>query len=98
MWKNHRLSDHPRPLVRTLRTGVCGIVFVKRDGSLREALGTTDLARIPARSHPKGRGRSIPGIITFYDLVKQEWRCFRRSGLIGWWRESASAKADANEK
>lgn len=88
MWKNHRLSDHPRALVRALRTGVCGIVFVKRDGSLREALGTTDLMRIPVHSHPKGRGRYIPGIITFYDLVKQEWRSLRRTGLVGWWKES----------
>lgn len=48
--------------------------FVKLDGEVRPATGTTNLKYIPSADHPKGVGKSSPKVATFYDLKKHLWR------------------------
>jgi hypothetical protein len=56
-----------------LREGAVTFSFRKTDGSLRRALGTLDLTRIPSSGHPKG-GDAPKGVTTFFDLEKSAWR------------------------
>ena len=57
-----------------LRRGAAQFAFKKLDGTLRTAVGTTNLATIPARHHPRGVRPSSPRVVAFFDLEKQEWR------------------------
>ena len=57
-----------------LRNGVVQFAFKKLDGSLRTAVGTTNLSSIPATDHPKGGRESSPRVVVFYDLEKRQWR------------------------
>ena len=47
---------NPAELRLALQNGVVSFAFQKKDGSLRIALGTTNLGIIPQESHPTGRG------------------------------------------
>jgi hypothetical protein len=48
--------------------------FIKIDGEVRPATGTTNMKYIPKEDHPKGVGHSSPKVATFYDLKKNLWR------------------------
>lgn len=48
--------------------------FIKLNGDIRPAKGTTNLRHVPGIDHPKGTGHSSPTVATFYDLKKQLWR------------------------
>jgi hypothetical protein len=56
-----------------LSQGAVTFFFKKIGGELRQAIGTTDLSRIPTLGQPKG-GRKPPGVTPFFDLEKNEWR------------------------
>ena len=64
----------PTELRALLRSRVVQFAFKKLDGTLRTALGTTNLSSIPAIKHPQGVRESSPSVITFFDMEKQEWR------------------------
>ena len=57
-----------------LREGVVTFAFKKLDGSLRTAVGTTNLSLVPAEQRPTGRRSSSPNSVTFFDLEKRQWR------------------------
>lgn len=61
-------------LRRELRNGVVQFAFKKLDGTLRTAVGTTQLASIPIDKHPTGARESSPTVVTFFDIEKREWR------------------------
>lgn len=65
----------PEILRSRLREGVVQFAFKKVDGSLRTAVGTTNLATIPTESHPKGVKPSPESVVSFFDIEKREWRC-----------------------
>ena len=71
-----------------LATGVWRFSYFKKEGGIREAVGTRMPSLIPADKTPKcpqtneewrERAASIP----YYDLDKQEWRSFRIDLFIG---------------
>lgn len=68
-----------------LNNGVVKFSFNKKDGTIREAIGTTKLSYIGALDQnaiPKGTGRKVQkatDIICYYDLDKQGWRSFHES-------------------
>ena len=64
----------PTELRALLRSRVVQFAFKKLDGTLRTALGTTNLSSIPTAKHPQGVRESPPSVITFFDMEKQEWR------------------------
>lgn len=57
-----------------LRQGIVAFAFKKLDGTLRTAIGTTNLGLVPIERHPKGRRESSPLAVTFFDVEKREWR------------------------
>jgi hypothetical protein len=64
-----------------LRAGSTRFFFRKTNGELRPAYGTTDLARIPNHSHPKG-GDGPNGATCYFDLDKNAWRSVSHSQEI----------------
>jgi len=57
-----------------LQQRIVDFEFVKLNGEVRPARGTTNMEYIPGDSQPKGTGKSSPTVATFFDLKKQLWR------------------------
>lgn len=57
-----------------LRQKILNFEFIKLNGEIRPAKGTTMMKYIPQAAHPKGIRPSSPKVATFYDLEKQDWR------------------------
>lgn len=68
------LPTTPETLRSKLNEGEVQFAFKKLDGSLRTALGTTNLSSIPQESHPQGVRDASNKVVTFFDLEKLEWR------------------------
>ena len=68
-----------------LKDGVVTFSFWKKDGSIREAKGTTLLLLVPKDKQPKGMKAVShqPSAISFFDLDKGEWRSFSITHFIG---------------
>jgi len=64
----------PAILRSRLREGVVVFRFRKKDGTLRDAIGTTRLENIPTGAHPKGVKTSSDKQICFFDFEKLDWR------------------------
>lgn len=58
-----------------LQNRVVKFMFVKRDGSLREAIGTLNLGLIPTQGHPTSGRPSPESVVNFWDVMKGAWRC-----------------------
>ena len=72
-----------------LRKGVYRFSYFKIDGDIREARGTLDLSRIPAKHQPKPLS-GAPDVrpenyetFRYYDLDAAGWRSFRLDNFIG---------------
>lgn len=65
-----------------LAKGIVKFHFQKVDGTIREAFGTLDLAKVPAEFQPKGERKEIPTTQTYFDTEKGAWRCFKKANLI----------------
>jgi hypothetical protein len=61
-------------LRKLLRTKILNFEFIKLDGEVRPAEGTTMMKYIPKVDHPKGIRPSSPKVATFFDLDKMAWR------------------------
>jgi hypothetical protein len=61
-------------LKQRLHIAITKFFFVKKDGSLREVMGTTNLNHIPADKHPQGVRETPPSVIVFWDLLAGDWR------------------------
>lgn len=68
-----------------LNNGVVKFSFTKKDGTVREAIGTTKLSyidMIDSNALPKGTGKQTKkpiDMIRYYDLDKQGWRSFHEN-------------------
>ncbi len=56
-----------------LSEGPIRFSFIKTDGTIREAYGTTNLGEIDKSNHPSG-GSGPAGTTTFFDLEALAWR------------------------
>ena len=56
-----------------LHSGVVKFSFVKKDGSVRNAMGTTNLTLISESDRPKSSTNTGPRV-NFYDIQIGEWR------------------------
>ena len=57
-----------------LRKKILNFEFIKLNGEIRPAKGTTMMKYVPPSQHPKGIRPSSPKVATFYDLKKDDWR------------------------
>lgn len=69
-------------LKEKMRNGVAHFFFMKKNGELREAWGTT--CKSLAEKHINGRGvcRECFSTTAFFDVEKGEWRSFRWETLV----------------
>lgn len=65
-------------LRKLLRKKIVNFEFIKLNGEVRPAKGTTMMKYIPPRDHPKGIRPSSPKVATFFDLDKDAWRSVSR--------------------
>ena len=74
-------------LRKALNQGVVNFTFIKKDGTLRHARGTTSPHLIPTDNTPKGaRTPSVQAlyeqqVVTFYDIDKKGWRSMQISTI-----------------
>ncbi|MBQ7442281.1 MAG: DUF2693 domain-containing protein [Bacteroidaceae bacterium] len=66
-----------------MRCSEVRFLYLKLDGSVREARGTLDASRIPADKLPRGKRQPSANVLTYFDTGRNEWRCFRRERIIG---------------
>ena len=69
-----RRAKTPARLREMLKNSVVSFRFVKKNGELRLAMGTTDLNRIPSELHPKTNRPVNNKSVNFFDVEKQAWR------------------------
>lgn len=57
--------------------------YSKKDGSERIAKGTRKTEIVENfEATPSGNGSEKSGVITYFDLEKKSWRCFKPENLI----------------
>lgn len=75
-------------LVDKLKTHQVLVEFIKVDGSRRKMLCTQNTAMISAAKLPTTHSDATRGIITVYDLEKNDWRSMRADRIKKWTVES----------
>ena len=74
---------------KKLQSGTYRFTYFKTDGSIRDAVGTLDMSRIPEDKRPKGdmsdgaAREPNPDVFPYYDLNAGGWRSFRLDNFIG---------------
>jgi len=61
-------------LRKILHNKILNFEFIKLDGNIRPARGTTMMKYIPKKDHPTGNNPSSEKVATFFDLDKNNWR------------------------
>lgn len=61
-------------LRKLLRKKIVNFEFIKLDGEVRPARGTTMMKYIPKEDQPKGIRPSSDAVATFFDMDKEAWR------------------------
>jgi hypothetical protein len=69
-------------LKEKLRNGVAHFIFVKKNGEVREALGTTNAAVAAKYTNGNGCSREYFKTTAYFDIEKGEWRSFRWESLV----------------
>ena len=70
-------------LIEALHQRECRFLYLKLDGTVREARGTLAPHLIPTDRRPKGLRTPSPTVLTYFDKERTQWRCLRRERLIG---------------
>ena len=75
---NHDIQE----LKEKMRGGVVNFTYKKKDGTTREANGTTNLDLIPEDNHPKGAYIKPVSIVNYWDVDKEAWRSFKEENFV----------------
>ena len=65
-----------------MRMGVAHFVYMKKDGTLREAWGTTNATLAYKYTNGKGVSREIYSTTAYFDIEKSSWRSFRWESIV----------------
>ena len=65
-----------------LMNGVAHFLFVKKDGTIREAWGTCNPSLAKAMTNGRGESRENYATTAFFDVTIGQWRSFRWETLI----------------
>lgn len=69
-------------LKEKLQNGIAHFIFVKKDGTLREAWGTTKRQLVDNHINGRGVSRENYACCAFFDCEKGNWRSFRWESLV----------------
>lgn len=80
-------NDLEDKLKDSLAKGETHFVFIKKDGTLRHAVGTTNLDLVPEQdkqfaSSEEEEKKERVGMVTYYDLEKNAWRCCKSENIV----------------
>lgn len=67
---------------KQMREGVCHFIYQKKDGSIREAMGTLDKSVLRATLKGTGDSPESWGCCYYHDVIKGGARSFRWANLI----------------
>lgn len=65
-----------------LANGIAHFIFKKKDGSYREAWGTTQSNIAKAKINGRGVSREVYKTTAYFDVEMGEWRSFRWENLV----------------
>ena len=69
-------------LKEKLRNGVAHFIFVKKNGEIREAFGTTNAAVAAKYTNGNGISREHFKTTAYFDIEKGAWRSFRWESIV----------------
>lgn len=69
-------------LKKQMQNGIAHFAYVKRDGSIREAWGTTQKGLVEKYINGNGTPREYYCTTAYYDVEAGGWRSFRWENLI----------------
>jgi hypothetical protein len=69
-------------LKEKLRNGVAHFIFIKKNGEIREAFGTTNAAVAAKYTNGNGCSREYFKTTAYFDIEKGEWRSFRWESIV----------------
>lgn len=67
---------------RQMRKGVCHFIYLKKNGEVREAMGTLDKAVLNATLKGTGESPETWGCCYYHDCIKGGARSFRWANLV----------------
>ena len=67
---------------KKLRNGVAHFIFIKKNGEVREAFGTTNAAVAAKYTNGNGISREYFKTTAYFDIEKGEWRSFRWESIV----------------
>ena len=65
-----------------LRSGVAHFIFIKKNGEVREAFGTTNASVAAKYTNDNGCSREYFKTTAYFDIEKGEWRSFRWESIV----------------
>lgn len=69
-------------LKKQMRDGVAHFVYLKKDGTVREAWGTTCGTLVAKYTNGNGCSREYFATTAYFDIEKAGWRSFRWENII----------------
>lgn len=69
-------------LKEKLRNGVAHFLYIKKDGTIREAWGTTNAALAHKYTNGNGVSSEIFKTTAYFDIEKSSWRSFRWESIV----------------
>lgn len=69
-------------LKKQMRNGLAHFIYLKKDGSIREAFGTTNKALVTKYINGNGVSREHYATTAYFDVEVGAWRSFRWENLI----------------
>ena len=69
-------------LKEKMNHGVAHFEFMKKNGEIREAWGTTQSNITSAKTNGRGYNKKLDNCIAYFDCIKGAWRSFRYESLI----------------
>ena len=69
-------------LKEQLRNGVAHFLYIKKNGEIREAWGTTNATLAYKYTNGRGVSREIYSTTAYFDIEKSSWRSFRWESIV----------------
>ena len=69
-------------LKEKLRNGVAHFLYIKKNGEVREAWGTTNATLAYKYTNGRGVSREIYSTTAYFDIEKSAWRSFRWESIV----------------
>lgn len=77
-----RQANKASRLRKRLSGGIVEFDFLKKDGTIRHAFGTTLSNLVEDKINGRGTSGVTRGVVTFWDCEKSAWRSCRTSSII----------------